>query len=412
MSPVHQLSWNLFLATDASQYSSGDNRRQLHFQADLINGLTSAADAAGLCRSAWTTQAEGDGELALLPPEEPVTVVMDDFIHHLNLWLADRNRDRVPAARLRLRVSMHLGSSEKGANGFAGQAPIVVKRLLNSRQAHQALDVADEADLALIVSRQLFDDVVSHRYGSLRPENFVEVQVHNEAKRFADTAWISVPGLTAGELSTRMAAPTAVTDISDQEQPRLILVLRSEYDHRVLADLVRSALADEPHTITPVDGCLAIIPGSSVAKDRVVGVWIDKFSSVFRERTCAAVAVDDQHQAAALAEVPLAHETLAATAGRVVAVVVSDQAYQWAVAPGGRKVAPETYRRFETANGAAWIRIPGYSVPPKPHASAPAEPTQRPHEQGNRMQLNIGQNNAIMQHIGDRTYYGGRHDHD
>jgi hypothetical protein len=160
-----------------------------------------------------------------------------------------------------------------------------------------------------------------------------------------------------------------------------------------------------------VDGCLVVVARSPVRKVDVAGVWLDSMYNRLRRKTYVGISLDDPHQAAALAKSSLACDILAATAGNLLAIVVSDRAYQYSVAPGGRMVAPETYRQVEVEAGTAWIRIPGYSFPPQPAAARSSTPaTVRQSEQVHRMQVNIEHNNPIKQEIGDRFYYGGSDD--
>jgi hypothetical protein len=96
-------------------------------------------------------------------------------------------------ARLRLRVALHQGITHLAENGFGGSAVVVVCRLLNAPELKGALKDNPSVDLVLIVSEQLYRDIVEHNYRDLRAETFRKVHVRDRAKGFETDAWIHVP---------------------------------------------------------------------------------------------------------------------------------------------------------------------------------------------------------------------------
>lgn len=158
-----------------------------------------AAGAAGLDRSRWTTQRSGDGEFAVLPPDEPEPRVVDDYVRELATELRQFNEGRLPDWQIRLRLAAHHGVAYPAANGYAGNAPVTVGRLIDSPPVRQALAVGPEAQLAVILSRLVFDEIVAGGHTSLRVEDFQPVQVR--VKEYVDQAWVRVPGIDAARLS-------------------------------------------------------------------------------------------------------------------------------------------------------------------------------------------------------------------
>lgn len=140
-------SRRLCVAADAESYSSRDVRGQLDVQRRLVEVLEAATRYAGLDRNLWTTQPQGDGELALLPLglDEPRAVA--DLLRELAVALRRLNRGLVPQARLRLRVAVHTGMVYPGRNGFAGSAVVQVCRLRDSDDLRRTLREAASADL-------------------------------------------------------------------------------------------------------------------------------------------------------------------------------------------------------------------------------------------------------------------------
>lgn len=183
----------LMVAVDVHRYSSLDPLGQVDAQQALADALSRAAEAVGLHRSLWRTQPQGDAELAVLPPETDEAAVVADFPRELATSLYRQNRSRKAEHRLRLRVAMHCGVLHLGALGYPGPAPIETCRLLDAPPLKQALAEAADADVALIVSAQLFGDIVAPGYRGLRPHWFRKVPV--TVKEYSGNGYVTLPGL-------------------------------------------------------------------------------------------------------------------------------------------------------------------------------------------------------------------------
>lgn len=179
----------LCIAVDAEGYGSRDSVAQYDLQALLPDILNAAADAAGLDRSAWAKQPQGDGELALVPPDQPEPRVVDDFVRELAAELQLRNHGLIPTTRLRLRAALDFGVAYEAPSGFAGEAVVATARLLGSSALHNALAKEAHADLAVALSAEVFATVVG-RHTSLAPDEFTCVKV--KEKEYTSNAWIRV----------------------------------------------------------------------------------------------------------------------------------------------------------------------------------------------------------------------------
>jgi hypothetical protein len=162
---------------DVEKYSRRDARAQLLAQTELSEVLDDAAAAAGLDRGDWKTESRGDGELAVLPVHVDVAHAVGEFTRQMEMALADLNRGRPEADRLRLRLAMHYGTLTPGPFGYAGQAPIVASRLLDGRPLRRRLAEHPEEDLALAVSASLFNDVIKDGFCPLDPAGFVPFRI-------------------------------------------------------------------------------------------------------------------------------------------------------------------------------------------------------------------------------------------
>lgn len=203
MDHYKQVDRRLCLGIDMQGYGSRPGGRHAEFQHDLVTLLDQAAARAGLDRDRWSVQRSGDGEFAVLPAGQAEGSVIDDFVRELAGGLSRRNEHRTAPGRIRLRLAVHFGPVESAPNGFAGDGPVVVGRLLDSRPLRRALAADMGADLAVILSRQVYADTVAAEMTDLRPADFAEV--HIEAKEFTDSAWIRVPGVTAERLGWLLA---------------------------------------------------------------------------------------------------------------------------------------------------------------------------------------------------------------
>ncbi|MGK3207597.1 hypothetical protein [Amycolatopsis sp. MEPSY49] len=177
---------------DVQGYGSRDDRQHASIQHGLLVVADSAAARSGLDRTTWHRQGAGDGELAILPAGSPEPVVADDYVRELAAALADYNHDLAPDARMRVRIAIHHGVAMPGPNGWTGQGVVGVSRLVDADPLRGALKAFPDAHLAVLVSRQVYTDVVAQRHTSLRPADFREVVVRQ--KEYTDVAWLRVPG--------------------------------------------------------------------------------------------------------------------------------------------------------------------------------------------------------------------------
>jgi hypothetical protein len=184
----------LCLSVDAQGYGRIPDRGQAVIQDALLEVLAAAAAAAGVDRGGWHRQGKGDEELALVPsggPDADARVV-DGFASELAAALLRRNC-AVPAGHaLRLRLAIDGGLAAEASNGFAGRPVVTVSRLVGCRPLRQALAAAPDAGLAVILSRQVYSELVLGGHTRARPGDFRRVAVHD--KELDDDAWLRVPG--------------------------------------------------------------------------------------------------------------------------------------------------------------------------------------------------------------------------
>ncbi|MFJ8691577.1 hypothetical protein [Streptomyces roseolilacinus] len=156
----------------------------------------------------------GDGILAALRTEVPPTLVVGRWVDTLYESLREYNAGRDP--RLRLRVGMNAGLVLDDGKGLVGRAVDLACRLCDSPTAKDVMTRADDADLLVVVSGWLYDNVVSEGGRYVEPDHYRPARVR--VKETDETAWFHIPRRPAPPLpddsggepaGTRDSAPGA-----------------------------------------------------------------------------------------------------------------------------------------------------------------------------------------------------------
>jgi class 3 adenylate cyclase len=195
---LEELPRRLCLCVDVQGYGTLDDRGQSRVQVELLDLLDAAARGAGLDRDVWIRQAQGDGELSLIPVGQPEGRVLDEFVGELAVQVYRRNSRQADGPRLRLRVALDFGPVQNAVNGFSGRCVVVVSRLVGSRPIRLALSSAPDAGVALIVSSRVYADLVLGGHTGLPSTAFRKVPVRE--KEYAEDAWLWVPGFDVHQL--------------------------------------------------------------------------------------------------------------------------------------------------------------------------------------------------------------------
>jgi class 3 adenylate cyclase len=184
----------LVISADMANYSRRNNMLQYHAQRDFRQIMDAAAAELAVDRPSWRQQQGGDGELAILPPDASERTLVAKLTPVLDTLLRQYNVGRTAESRIRLRVAVHQGLVHlDGANGFPGEAVNTVSRLVDAPVLKDALRRRfPRANVGLIVSDQLYSDVVCH-YHDLRPDLFQKVVAELPDKDFCQPAWLYVP---------------------------------------------------------------------------------------------------------------------------------------------------------------------------------------------------------------------------
>jgi hypothetical protein len=202
-----RLIYRLLLAVDIEKYSVRGAREQFLVQTDLSHALDTAALRAGLNRRLWQREVRGDGELSVLPEDVDASQVVGGFTRELGRAIGALNLKQPHRPRLRVRLALHHGTLTPGPFGPAGDAPIVVSRLLDARPVRSYLAQRQDLDLALVVSASLYQDVVRTGFCSLDPDNFQALRIKVKGMSYQGYTYTPARRARRTALITQQNAP-------------------------------------------------------------------------------------------------------------------------------------------------------------------------------------------------------------
>jgi tetratricopeptide (TPR) repeat protein len=174
-----------------------NQRRRLH---RLLNQALARAEIA---QSSTSISDLGDG-LLLLTDATVSRVRLLHAVTALAAALAEDNRQMRAAERLRLRVVVHAGEILRDEDGFIGHSLVEAVRILDARVSRAILDAGTAADLVLLVSEQIYQEVVRHGYAGIDPASYQPIRVQNKETRAR--AWVHRPNQSARPDMARVGA--------------------------------------------------------------------------------------------------------------------------------------------------------------------------------------------------------------
>ncbi|MFS2291686.1 MAG: hypothetical protein FWJ90_03140 [Actinomadura sp.] len=157
----------------------------------MYEGLERSLADLGLRPHEWYHEDRGDGVMVVLPPEVAVDSLLTTVVGRLRAEVRHHNGAASEAAQMRLRVAVNVGEAESDGRGIVSTALTHAFRLLDAEPLKEAVAGAETA-IAVIVSRRVYEDVVSHGRELVDPGDYYRVEV--KVKETSDEAWIMVPG--------------------------------------------------------------------------------------------------------------------------------------------------------------------------------------------------------------------------
>jgi hypothetical protein len=164
-----------------------DNLAQLHVRREMYGLLIESFEMTRLPWWDCHREDRGDGALIVAPPDAFAGDFLDPLAHHLTAVLRRYNRLASDAARIRLRLAVHIGLVHRDAHGVAGQALTHLFRLLEAPAFKRAFAGAD-TDLGLIVSDHLYEQTCAAG-GLVDPAAYRLVRVTGKETRTRAWSW-------------------------------------------------------------------------------------------------------------------------------------------------------------------------------------------------------------------------------
>jgi effector-associated domain 2 (EAD2)-containing protein len=176
----------------------------------LYEGLRTSFDDAGVPYDGCYREDRGDGALVVVPPSVDTALLLTSVTARLRAEVRKHNDVSIEPARMRLRLAVHTGIARTDAEGLVGTAVNHAFRILEAPHLKEILRRTG-AELALITSERVYDDVIQHGLGLVNPAEYHRIELR--VKETVTTAWITVPGLAA-PIRPVPASPPTITDAS------------------------------------------------------------------------------------------------------------------------------------------------------------------------------------------------------
>ncbi|TDD63314.1 hypothetical protein E1293_43310 [Actinomadura darangshiensis] len=183
-----------FLVCDIASFSDASrvDPMRVRVRKAMYDGLDRSLQGAGLRLDDAYHEDRGDGVMVVLPPDVRTDLLLTTVVEGLRAEVRHHNEAASAPAQMRLRVAVNVGEAESDGRGIVSTALTHTFRLLDAAPLKEAVAVA-ETGLALIVSRQVYEDVVRQGRGRVDPGDYYQVRV--QVKETTDDAWVMVPGV-------------------------------------------------------------------------------------------------------------------------------------------------------------------------------------------------------------------------
>ncbi|MEV4973357.1 hypothetical protein [Streptomyces scopuliridis] len=209
---VAEARYELVISVDARRSGEYDDVDKPRMRARIYRVLEAAFTHAKVARDAVHMEDRGDGVLLAVAGRIAVTRLLGLWLVEVHENLRDENRAlRVP---LGLRVGMHVGPVRHDDRGISGRAVDLACRLADSPVARRLLDAA-RADLVLVVSDGLYEDVVSSGGKFIEPAHYALARL--KLKEGDVNAWFHLPGRPAPMIPA--GDPPTAADVAPVSDP-------------------------------------------------------------------------------------------------------------------------------------------------------------------------------------------------
>lgn len=199
---ITEAHYELVISVDARRSGAYDDVDKVRMRERIYRVLETGFTHAKVARDAVHLEDRGDGVLLSVPGRIAASRLLGLWLIEVHEKLRDENRGL--AVPLGLRIGMHVGPVRHDGRGISGRAVDLACRLADSSVARGLLDT-EKADLVLVTSQSLYDDVVGAGGKFIEPAHYSPARL--ELKEGEVTAWFHLPGRTAPVIPQPAPAP-------------------------------------------------------------------------------------------------------------------------------------------------------------------------------------------------------------
>lgn len=163
----------LFLEIASLDGQGGTESDRRAARAPLHRVLRTAFDESDIPWESCRHAERREGVLVVIPPSITTSTIVNRLISHVEAGIRRYNREAAPL-RIQLRASLHVGPVTTTEEGLSGHAIATAVRLLNAPRLTHRLATTG-ADLAVMVSSQVYETVIRHATGFADPTRYQEV---------------------------------------------------------------------------------------------------------------------------------------------------------------------------------------------------------------------------------------------
>jgi hypothetical protein len=168
-----------------------DDDIQIYVHKSLYEMLRAAFDKSDVPWFGCAHEDRGDGVLVIVSPMIPVAGLVDPVPERLRGLVRRHNRVSCEAARIQLRVALHIGPVHNDGHGFVGRDVNLLCRLLDARSLKRML-AQSGAEVAFIASGYVYENVIRRHPSLVDPGLFKPLSVR--VKETRTRAWAYVLG--------------------------------------------------------------------------------------------------------------------------------------------------------------------------------------------------------------------------
>ncbi len=231
--PVHR---SMF-AVNIVAFGRIDSALHRQLRSALYRIVQAGCRFADLDWAACRHEDRGDGLLVVVPAGVGAEVLLGPLAIGMRNELRQHNAIANQAAQLRLRLAVDAGYVQADEHGLGGRTIIHLFRLLDA-DAFKSTISSYQAEMAMVTSNYLWEELVRHAPGVLDPAAFMPIIV--DVKETTGLAWVR---LSRSPVLTRPGGRTAMDSGLDPYEILISLLIAAGYTPEQIAEQVSNRLA-------------------------------------------------------------------------------------------------------------------------------------------------------------------------